>query len=588
MFKTHTCGALRAEHVDQEITLAGWVHRRRDFGGLIFIDLRDRYGLTQITLDPTRVPAEAFANANALRNEYVVQIVGKVVLRPEKMRNPKIATGDVEVFATQVRVLNQAKTPPFLIDDEGRNVDENLRLKYRYLDLRRERMTKNLTVRHTLIKFMRDYMDERGFLEVETPLLFKSTPEGAREYLVPSRVHPGHVYALPQSPQQLKQMLMVAGVERYFQIARCFRDEDQRADRQPEFTQLDVEMSFVEREDILALIETLITGFAEEHAALHGKHILYKPFRRLSFKEAMDKYGSDKPDLRFGMEIIDLTDITRNSQLAVLSQAASVKAIVATGCANYTRKQTDELTERVKQDGAANLVVFYHDAEGIRSSGAGAKLTDQEKADVLATAQSKPGDLILCVADAPEVVGNALGRLRLEMGQRLHLTDPNILAFAWVLDFPSFIWDKEDNKWVANHHMFTAPQAAYLDNMEADPGKVLSQQYDLVCNGYEAGGGSIRIHERALQERVLKIIGMPNEEAYAKFGHMLDAFDYGAPPHGGIAPGVDRLVMLFCGEPNIREVIAFPKNQQASDVMLDVPTVPQDRQLRDLSMRFTV
>ena len=588
MFKTHTCGELRAEHAGSSVTLAGWVHRRRDHGGLIFIDLRDRYGITQITLDPAKVPADAFKVAEGLRSEFVVQIVGNVLARPEKMRNPKLATGEIEVTATAATVLNPAKTTPFPIDDDGANVDENLRLKFRYLDLRRERMVRNLTIRHKLVKFMRDFMDRRGFLEVETPIMFKSTPEGAREYLVPSRVHPGEVYALPQSPQQLKQLLMVGGIERYFQIARCFRDEDQRADRQPEFTQLDVEMSFVDREDILNLIETLVTEFTEGQAELHGKKLLYKPFRRLSFKEAMEKYGSDKPDLRFGLEIFDVTAPTRQSGFAPFAEAASVKGLVAPGCGNYTRKQTDELNELVRKEGAKGLVALFHDAEGIRNSGAGAKLSEVEKSALIAAAQSKPGDLILVAGDAEGVALNALGRLRLEIGARLKLTDPNILAFAWVLDFPSFIWDREDNKWVANHHMFTAPQDEYLDTMENDPGAVLSKQYDLVCNGYEAGGGSIRIHRRDVQERVLKIIGLELDEAYKKFGHILDAFEYGAPPHGGVAPGVDRLVMLFCGEPNVREVIAFPKNQQAADVMLGIPSAPSEKQLKELSVKFTV
>ncbi|NJM39935.1 MAG: aspartate--tRNA ligase [Anaerolineae bacterium] len=594
MFKTHTCGELRAKHAGQCVTLAGWVHRRRDHGGLIFIDLRDRFGLTQITLDPAKVPTEAFKVAEGLRNEFVIQVVGNVVARPEKMRNPKIVTGEIEVVATAAGVLNPAKVTPFPIDDDGSNVDENLRLKFRFLDLRRERMARNLTIRHKLVKFMRDYMDRHGFLEVETPIMFKSTPEGAREYLVPSRVHPGSVYALPQSPQQLKQLLMVGGIERYFQIARCFRDEDSRSDRQPEFTQLDVEMSFVDREDVLNLIEGLVTEFTESQAELHGKQLLYKPFRRLSFKEAMLCYGSDKPDLRFGMELFDVTAPTRQSAFAPFAEAAAVKGIVATGCGNYTRKQTDELNELVRREGAKGLVALFHDpstgaqGEGIRGSGAGAKLSDAEKNAILAASLSKPGDLILLVGDAETTALNALGRLRLEMGARLKLTDPSILAFAWVVDFPSFIWDKEDNKWVANHHMFTAPQDQYLDKMESDPGNVLSKQYDLVCNGYEAGGGSIRIHQRDVQERVLKIIGLEYEEAYKKFGHILDAFEYGAPPHGGIAPGVDRLAMLYCGEPNLREVIAFPKNQQAADVMLGIPSVPTDKQMRELSVKFTL
>ncbi|MBP7602164.1 MAG: aspartate--tRNA ligase, partial [Thermoflexales bacterium] len=385
---------------------------------------------------------------------------------------------------------------------------------------------------------MRDYMDRNGFIEIETPILFKSTPEGAREYLVPSRVHPGEFYALPQSPQQLKQLLMVGGIERYFQIARCFRDEDQRADRQPEFTQLDVEMSFVDRDDVMALIETMLVQFTTEQAALHGKRLLYTPFRRLTFAEAMGRYGNDKPDLRFGMEIFDVTAATRDSQFAVFAGAPGVRGIVAPGCAAYTRKQTDELIEFARKEGAKGLVVLHHDPEGIRGSGAGAKLSEAEKAALIAAGGSKPGDLLLLVADAEGVALNALGKLRVEMGSRLKLADPNVLAFAWVVDFPMFTWDKDDSRWVPNHHLFTAPRDEDLDKFETNPGEVKGKQYDLVCNGYEAGGGSIRIHRRDVQLRVMSLLGLSLEEAYKKFGHMLDAFEYGAPPHGGIAPGV--------------------------------------------------
>ncbi|HQV27669.1 MAG TPA: aspartate--tRNA ligase [Thermoflexales bacterium] len=588
MRKTHTAGALRATDEGKSVILAGWVHRRRDFGGLIFVDLRDRYGMTQITLDPQRVPAEVFKAVEGIRAEYVIEVEGTVHLRPEKMRNPKLATGDVEVFATKVIIHNAAKVPPFPIDTDGTDVDENLRLKYRYLDLRRERMARNLTLRHKLIKHMRDYMDRNGFIEVETPILFKSTPEGAREYLVPSRVHPGEFYALPQSPQQLKQLLMVGGIERYFQIARCFRDEDQRADRQPEFTQLDVEMSFVDRDDVMALIETMLVQFTTEQAALHGKRLLYTPFRRLTFAEAMGSYGNDKPDLRFGMEIFDVTVATRDSQFAVFAGSPGVRGIVAPGCAAYTRKQTDELIEFARKEGAKGLVVLHHDPEGIRGSGAGAKLSEAEKAALIAAGGSKPGDLLLLVADAEGIALNALGKLRVEMGTRLKLADPNVLAFAWVVDFPMFTWDKDDSRWVPNHHLFTAPRDEDLDKFESNPGEVKGKQYDLVCNGYEAGGGSIRIHRRDVQLRVMSLLGLSLEEAYKKFGHMLDAFEYGAPPHGGIAPGVDRLAMLFAGEPNIREVIAFPKNQQAADVMLGIPSAATDKQLKELSVSVTL
>jgi len=588
-YKTHTCGELRLEHAGRHVTLAGWVHRRRDHGGVIFIDLRDRFGLTQVVINPANVRSpEVFAQAEALRNEYVIQVEGVVAPRPAGMANPKLATGEIEVIAHDVTVLNPAKTPPFAIDDDGRNVDENLRLKYRYLDLRRERMARNLIIRHTFVKFIRDYLDARGFIEVETPILFKTTPEGARDYLVPSRVHPGCFYALPQSPQQLKQLLMVAGVERYFQIARCFRDEDQRADRQPEFTQLDLEMSFVDRDDVLNLIEGLFTEFTERYAHLHGKRLSFKPFPRLTYEEAMERFGSDKPDLRYGMELFDVTAETRGSEFLPF-RVAHVKGICVAGCAGYTRKQADELTEFARQQGAKGLVVLWHDPDGIRNTGAGAKLSQAEKDGIVAKAGSKPGDLILLVADDDRrVVNTVLGELRHELGERLKLADDGVMAFAWIVDFPLFEWNAEEKRWDPSHHMFTAPKDEHLPLLETDPGSVRSKQYDLVCNGYEVGGGSIRIHRRDVQERVMRLIGLEIEEARRKFGHLLEAFEYGAPPHGGIAPGIDRLTMLYCGEPNIREVMAFPKNQQAMDVMAGAPSPVYEQQLKELHIRLAL
>jgi len=586
MFKTHTCGELRAAQAGQTVTLAGWVHRRRDHGGVIFIDLRDRFGLSQIVINPDGVQGEQFKRAEALRSEYVIQVTGKVAMRPAGMANPKMATGEVEIMIEQLNVLNPSKVLPFAVDEDGMDMDEGLRLRYRYLDLRRERMTHNLTTRHRLIKFCRDYLDGQGFLEVETPILFKSTPEGAREYLVPSRVHPGEVYALPQSPQQLKQLLMVGGVERYFQVARCFRDEDQRADRQPEFTQLDIEMSFVDREDILALVESLITKFTEDYAALHGKTLFFKPFMRLPFKEVMERFGRDKPDVRYGMELFDVSAPMQGTEFLPF-QAANVKGIVAAKCAGYTRKQTDELTEIAKKNGAKGLIVLWHDVEGYRNSGAGSKLSAAEKEAIAAASGSQPGDLVLLAADNDRTALNeALGELRHELGIRLKLGNINQLGFLWVVDFPSFIWGKDVNRWVANHHLFTSPKDEDLDKLESDPGSVLSKQYDLVCNGYEVAGGSIRIHRRDVQERVMTLLGLSKEEAHKKFGHLLDAFEYGAPPHGGIAPGLDRLAMLYAGAPNIREVIAFPKNQQAADVMLGIPSPPADKQMRELNVKF--
>ncbi len=595
MFKTHTCGELRHNHVGETVTLAGWVHRRRDHGGVIFIDLRDRFGLTQITINPANVPAEMFAATELVRNEFVLQVTGLVSKRPEGMANPKMATGEVEVMVLQFSVLNAAKTPPFAINDDSIETDEAMRLQYRYLDLRRERMAHNLTVRHRYIKFIRDYLDERSFLEVETPLLFKSTPEGAREYLVPSRVHPGEFYALPQSPQQLKQLLMVAGIERYFQIARCFRDEDQRADRQPEFTQLDLEMSFVDREDILAINEGILTEFAQHFGMLHGKTLMFQPFKRMPFDEVLERYGRDKPDIRYGMELFDVSAAMKGTEFLPL-QAANVKGVVATGQANYTRKQTDELTEFAKKGGAKGLIVLWHDPSSVdsaqdaqgsyRNSGAGAKLTDAEKHAIARASGSKPGDLVLLAADDDRMALNeALGELRHELGLRLKLGDPNQLAFLWVIDFPLVVWNKEEGRWDPSHHMFTAPQDQYLDVLESDPGRVKSKQYDLVCNGYEVSGGSIRIYRRDVQERVMKLIGITMEEARKKFAHLLDAFEYGAPPHGGIAQGLDRLVMLFAGAPNVREVIAFPKNQQAADTMLGIPSPATEKQVKELHIR---
>ncbi len=585
MFKTQTCGELRAADDGKRAKLAGWVHRRRDHGGVIFIDLRDRFGITQVVIrsDTPDAAPDVFKAAESLRSEFVAQVEGVVELRPANMRNPKMETGDIEVVATRIVVLNPAKTTPFLIDSDGRDVDENIRLRYRYLDLRRERMQKNLITRHRFVKFIRDYLDARGFLEIETPILFKTTPEGARDYLVPSRVYPGTFYALPQSPQQLKQLLQVAGVERYFQIARCFRDEDQRADRQPEFTQLDMEMSFVDRDDVLQLIEGLLTEFTEKHT---GKKLIARPFPRFTYAEAMDKYGIDKPDIRFGLELFNVTAATRNSQFQVFANAPLVKGFAAPGCAAYSRKQIDELTELAKRKGARGLVTMVRDDQGIRSQGAAARLSDAEKAAILAASNSRPGDLLLFVADTAKVVNETLAELRVEMGRRLKLADDNVMAFCWVIDFPLFEWNEEEKRWDPSHHMFTAPKDEFIPTLESNPGGALSKQYDLACNGYEVGGGSIRIHRRDVQEIIMRLIGLEMEDARRKFGHLLEAFEYGAPPHGGIAPGIDRLTMLFCGEPNIREVIAFPKNQQAADVMAGAPSPVYDVQLKELHLRI--
>ena len=588
MLKTHSCGELRLENVGEIVTLAGWVNRRRDMGGVIFIDLRDRDGKTQVVVNASETK-EGFARAEQIRSEYVIQVTGKVSQRPSGQENENLATGHIEVIASEVTVLNPAKTPPFLIDrDEV--VDESLRLKYRYLDLRRERLQRNLTIRHKAIKFIRDFLDKRGFLEVETPILFKSTPEGARDYLVPSRVHPGQFYALPQSPQQLKQLLMVAGYERYFQIARCFRDEDLRADRQPEFTQLDMELSFVERDDILNLIEELMIGMVK-HASLVP--LAYEKFPRLSYADVVDRYGTDRPDLRYGLELVNISDIVANSAFRVFAENVAagnpVKAICVPGCGDYSRKQMTELEDLAKTAGAKGLawLAIHPETEEVR--GPIAKFfTVEQLIAITERLSAGPGDLILISSDTKAIVHEVLHTLRTEMGNRLGLTNTNTLAFAWVVDFPLFEEAMEEGHYAPSHHMFTAPKRAHIPLLDTDPGQVLSEQYDLVCNGFEVAGGSIRIHERPLQRKIMELIGFSWEEAEDQFGHMLEAFEYGAPPHGGIAPGVDRLVALMAGEPNIREVMAFPKTAQATDLMASAPSPVVQRQLDELHIALAI
>ena len=587
MLRTHTCGELRKKDVGQEVELAGWVHRRRDHGGVIFVDLRDRYGLTQIKFNPD-IDEKIHQEADKLRGEWVIKVKGKVIARPDDMINSKLKTGEIEIGVAELKIFSKAKTPPFEIDEEkGKEVKEELRMKYRYIDLRKQDSMKALVKRHEFIKFIRDYLSKLNFIEVETPMLGKSTPEGARDFLVPSRLHHGNFYALPQSPQQYKQLLMIGGIDRYFQVAKCFRDEDTRGDRQAEFTQLDIEMSFVEREEVLALTEDLMTKAIEK--TFPERKILSKPWPRLDYEDVMFKYGTDKPDLRFNLEIKDLTELVKNCDFKVFTDVAKnkgvVRAICATGAAKFTRKEIDELTEMVKQYGAKGLAYITIKENNELQSPIIKFIGEDLVKDIIKEVDAKPGDIIFFGADKKSIVCESLAQLRNELGRKLKLIDENLVALAFVINFPLFEEELENGHYAPSHHMFTSPRQEDLKLLNSDPSEARSYQYDMVGNGYELGGGSIRIHDKKIQEKIFDLIGF-DDKRKEQFNHFLRAFECGVPPHGGIAPGIDRLLMVLMNKRSIRDVMAFPKTGDGRDLMMEAPSGAEEKQLKELGIKI--